>query len=179
MKKIITVMAAILTISVANAADIRWQSPATAILNSTNLPSGAVAYLFDASVVSAATVEAAIKDGTFMTALIDNNKHAATDMTLSTGAILLDKDMTSWLPGQEKTLFMVIFNASTFGTATQFKLTDAITDELSAGQTTFNFGSGGASSPFALAPWQPVPEPATMALLGIGIVAVGLRRRRK
>jgi len=27
--------------------------------------------------------------------------------------------------------------------------------------------------------WEPIPEPATMALLGIGIVAVGLRRRRK
>jgi len=33
----------------------------------------------------------------------------------------------------------------------------------------------------SLAPlvWQQIPEPATMALLGIGIVAVGLRRRRK
>lgn len=27
--------------------------------------------------------------------------------------------------------------------------------------------------------WQAVPEPATMALLGMGIVAIGLRRRRK
>ena len=27
--------------------------------------------------------------------------------------------------------------------------------------------------------WTPIPEPATMALVGIGIVAFGLRRRRK
>ena len=39
------------------------------------------------------------------------------------------------------------------------------------GSAPFSFGTSGS--------WSLVPEPATMALLGIGVVAVGLRRRRK
>jgi len=50
-----------------------------------------------------------------------------------------------------------------------------------------SFNTTGAGFPnvsFSGATWtkttfEPIPEPATMALLGIGIVAVGLRRRRK
>ena len=47
-----------------------------------------------------------------------------------------------------------------------------------------SFTMPGAASDFSLAlsdkgTWTQIPEPATMALLGIGVVALGLRRRRK
>jgi len=44
---------------------------------------------------------------------------------------------------------------------------------------TFTTKDNGATTVSMPAKWQQIPEPATMALLGIGIVAVGLRRRRK
>ena len=40
-------------------------------------------------------------------------------------------------------------------------------------------GSGDHNISLAPLKWEQIPEPATMALVGIGIVALGLRRRRK
>ena len=40
---------------------------------------------------------------------------------------------------------------------------------------TITFGTGG----YMPSAWTVIPEPATMALLGVGVVAFGLRRRRK
>jgi len=72
-----------------------------------------------------------------------------------------------------------------FAFSTDYKVhvyvtSDAEPDWFVSQTTSFKTkGSGATTVNMAPLVWQQIPEPATMALLGIGIVAVGLRRRRK
>ena len=185
MKKLLSTMALICLVSSAHAAKISWTTGA--IVGPTppggNIVGGA-AYLFDTSVtgISVAAITAAIKDGTFESGGYADKAVFPEQTTVTPGAVMsmtdIEMDRAGWESGVEKTLFMVVFTAD----GSQFKITDTLTRTMGPTTATFGFGTnidGPGTSPLAVAAWQPVPEPATMALLGIGIVAVGLRRRRK
>jgi len=80
-------------------------------------------------------------------------------------------DVTAWQDGSFKTLIMVVFD----GSGEYFKIGQVGPLELVPAGQSFAFGSTMSSAEWV----KIIPEPATMALVGIGIVALGLRRRRK
>ena len=73
-------------------------------------------------------------------------------------------------------VFTVIFNATTIGAATQYVIVDSATFDLPDPLG----GPGNYVLTSVSGTWQAIPEPTTLALLGIGIgTAAAARRRRR
>jgi len=168
MKKLLLTVSVICATMFANAASINWgadnqQIPGWPFNTPENQPP--TVYLLQGS---NAGVEAAVENGTFSTAFASAMIGGSRVANPAGGLSGLRVD---GLPGVETSFFLVVFSADgktyTFTDTVQITPADMPPGPL-PNMNTWTFSA-----------WKPVPEPATMALLGIGIVAVGLRRRRK
>ena len=172
MKKMMMTLAIALFAVAVNAGTVTWGSSGlkTALPNgtfSTTALSGAVAYLFVGTPDSTAIANAIAND-TFTGA-----GNLATAFTTTSGGI--GKAAIGSFVSQNVTLYMVLFDASTIANANYFMISSAITQSFGAsGNKTYTFVSSNGTLPSS---WTAVPEPTSMALLALGVAAVGLRRR--
>ncbi|MFA6172465.1 MAG: PEP-CTERM sorting domain-containing protein [Kiritimatiellales bacterium] len=82
-------------------------------------------------------------------------------------------DTTYGLLQNDKT-YSVIFNSSSFATATRWAVIDDSTTIVNYGPTGFDYDAGGTVA----GDWQVVPEPATFLLFGMGGMGAWMVRRR-
>ena len=172
MKKMMMTLAIVLFAVAANAGSITWTSSGlkTALPNgtfSTTALSGAVAYLF-LGTPDATAIANSIANDTFT-----GSGNLASAFTATTGAIT--KMGVGSYVSTPVTVYMVIFDASTIANANYFMISSAITQTFGAsGNKTYTFVSSNGTLPSS---WTAVPEPTSMALLALGVAAIGLRRR--
>lgn len=172
MKKMMMTIAIALVAVAVNAGTVTWSS--TGLKNAlpggafdTTALSGAVAYLF-VGTPNVGAITTAIENDTFTGA-----GNLATAFTTTSGSIL--KTGIGSYVNQNVTLYMVVFDAATIAGANYFMVSSAITKSFGAsGNNTYTFTTAGGTLPSS---WTAVPEPTSMALLALGVAAVGLRRK--
>lgn len=182
MKRMGIVVLAVALAGVVKAASINWAISGLdtagegGAMSGTDL-AGAIVYGFvgDASAVTAAS--SAIQSGTFGTWLAgyDAANVLGNNLTGATGATS-KLNQGSFVAGSDQSVFLVAFDAATFTDANNFLVTSTLVQSMpSVGARMYNFGApGGAYVP---SQWTAVPEPTSMALLALGVAALGLRRK--
>jgi len=186
MKKILMTLAVALVAASTYAGQINWTIDLSDLpggpWNTTTNPhpwTGYIAYLVTPDQLAALTT-----DG-----LLDEDKWGAATLSSMT----IGKRGTasglygSYGAGTEISLYVILFNTTgpVVAGTTGYMISGPVTREFGASgdpEWAFEygtFGSEGLTLPAFQTEWSVIPEPATMALLGIGVVAVGLRRRRK
>ena len=175
MKKMLLIASIACATMVANAANISWGVATMTIPGLKGEEWGAIGatvYLLEG--IPNAAVGAAIENGTFNTLYGSSIK--GTPLTTNNGGGTPPAATGFATAGVTLDLFVVVFGTDAAGK--EYYMVSSAKEGL-----TYEPPATGTAVTFRVADfpdgWKPVPEPATMALLGIGIVAVGLRRRRK
>jgi hypothetical protein len=128
-------------------------------------------------------------DGITITTLFDDHTIVGGDSFISTPittAIAAGKGGTTWgdtfnAPGSSLALsdqvYSVIYNAATFGAATQFIIADASPYTLPATDIDAAYTVTSVSGSWR--PITPVPEPGSIILFALGLVTLAARRKRR
>ena len=166
MKKfVLFFVVAVMAAAMSQAVSFSWSVSNIKDGEGTKIPAGGfIAYLFNTSDYSVAAATADAKDGKL-------NVGKALDSSTGTGAgKVVSDEITTSLTG-EQTMFAVIFDNPT-GNSGNFIVTETAKETIPAvGSATFGLGSQSGAT------WTPVPEPTTVALLALGLAALGLKRQ--
>ena len=176
MKKIIPFLAvAVFTAVSAQATSVKWSASSIKDENGNKI-TGAAAYVFvtadtkdspATTVIDRDTIVAKIQAGD--TSVLSSA--TATASVTSLGGISATFD-GGWSEGQKVTAFLVIYDSANPSGSAKAIITDNLTTTLgNMGTTASNFGAQGSAT------WTAVPEPTAVALLAIGLVALGLKRK--
>ena len=182
MKKLITLFVLLGMAVSAQAGAVNWicsgavESPDSKGDYNGSKVEGVVAYLFNVADISLSEVVTAIEDGQFSTVVGDALESRYTVLGNITAGNVQGGALT-YPNSSHQEFFMVVFNTDDYTTATWYTTGEKDGNMAAGGQTlTLNFNAAAMAGSWSVIP---IPEPATMALLGIGVVALGLRRRRK
>lgn len=180
MKKMMLMMAVVVLAMATNAATLTWsmtglKAPVDSVLpgldptfSAVNLV-GAVGYVFVGAQDTAA-LKAAIDGGKFTGA---GNLWTAT--TSAAGGIT--KTTLGAFANQDVTLYSVVFNGPTIAASTMYMISSDYTQHFLLANLTYQFTTANGRMPGV---WTTiVPEPTSMALLAIGVAALGLRRKNR
>jgi len=163
---------AIVAISAAtNAATVSWSVSGIKTPNgdgtfSATALSGGIAYLFVGAQDTVALTEA-ITGKTFTGA-----GALWSQATSATGAIF--KTGLGSYSNQDVSLYMVIFDTAVIADASSYMISTDVTQHFVNSNLTYTFTTANGRLPTT---WAAVPEPTSMALLALGVAAIGLRRK--
>jgi hypothetical protein len=182
MKKMMMMMAIVLCVGIAQASSISWSVNALKQANldntlSVSILSGAIVYGFVGTATDAANALTAASGDTFGTWLAGfSGTQIGTSLTSTTGAAS-KTNQGSFAGSSSQSVFLVIFDAATYDAANNVMVTSVFTQTLPAsGSKMYAFGTQGGS--YIASTWTDiVPEPTSMALLGLGAAVLGLRRK--
>lgn len=173
MKKVMILATVLMTGTMVQAASVNWTLSPFALSDPDGgyLTGGALYFLQGDSSGAAA----AIIGGTFLadfgSQILDNSVTApAGNMT---------SRVVNGVTAGTYDFFVVAFDAGTIGAAQNFIISSDInqsTYEPPATATTATFSSSSFAGGTA-EDWSPIPEPTSVALLAIGVAAIGLRRK--
>ena len=167
MKKIMIIAAVVAFSAITNAATVTWSALATGTkLSDGSVASGVVAYLFEGALSD--SVLDSIAAGTW-----DGSGSIASANAAANGAIM--KAGIGSYENTTKTFSMVLFDAATYGAATEFKYAEVPDVVFVTANKTANF-----TTALSGASWTAVavPEPTSGLLMLVGLAGLALRRRR-
>lgn len=175
MKKFMVIAAVAIVAACAQAVPVSWT--VMGISYNASAPTGGNALLFvigQNGVTSSSQITALITAGTDVSGYASGTAGTvAANGGVSVGTAASGINY-AWTSGtQTYTAFAIVFNASTQTGSDDYLLTTekTITISSATGSKSFSFGNVSALS------WTAVPEPTSMALLGLGVAALAFRRK--
>jgi len=176
MKKMMMILAAVAVAGLAQAASVRWAVNNNAVVWKDGLntvAAGEMYYLVDAA--SSAGIIAAINGGTFSGATAGVLGSALS--TGTKGAVAANViTQASLIEGTTYNLAVLVFD--TFGGSDYYQISSSVSQMAWTGASDIGASAGFTGGQFNAANWtEVVPEPTSMALLALGVAAIGLRRK--
>ena len=132
-----------------------------------NMPKGSfIAYVFADSVYDYDTAVAAAAAGT-----LDVSKALDSSTGTANGKVLSDSIETDKISAGNQDLYVIVFDSTTPNTGNYIATSKERNEVTTVGTAAFGFGSQSGKT------WTPIPEPTTVALLALGLAALGLKRK--
>ena len=177
MKKLLIIVAAMMSISVASAASVTWTLSGVQASDGSGNANGYLAMVFDAATSQSAVIEAILAKDTATLGTLANSW--AQDTKSTSAGFMRSAGNGSYAANDTYSVYLVLFDASTVADAANYFITSTKSGNIAANgaNATLAFGTY-ASQVSAGGTWTAVPEPTSGLLMLLGMAGLALRRRR-